>query len=188
MEEMLSNNATPVNMFFSANGSAQGKTASDKSSEAYIILQNDVLHEKYDTMVKELNEISSEKEDLETDNDRLQKSRICLQGYVKNEYSRAIEYKKQNKIFRRAHKILCQYSKVSNGMSILYGFVPMVFRSMYVSGGIMSLIFVLHVFMIRNYEARLRTVVDRKLLLKSQNEIDTIEKSSKMIEDLVDNM
>lgn len=187
MEE-LSNN-TPVNLFFAGAGSNNSKDGkSDKSSEAYIILQNDILHEKYDSILKELNELRTEHDDLETDNDRLQKSKTCLQGYVKNEFFRASEYRKQNKMYKNALKLSTKYSNISNAMAFIYGCVPLILGSVYVSAGFLSMTFVFHIYVIRKYEYEMKSILDKKTLLKSQREINDIEKSSKMIEDIVDNI
>lgn len=58
----------------------------DNSSTEYIILQNNVLQSKYTKLIEEkkLNEQLLEEKDYDIES--LEKSKTCLQGYVKNQY------------------------------------------------------------------------------------------------------
>lgn len=66
----------------------------DDQATAYIILQNSVLVQKTMDLIKEKDTIEQEKEELESYNDRLEKTRTCLQGYVRNEHDMVLKYKK----------------------------------------------------------------------------------------------
>lgn len=58
----------------------------DNSSTEYIILQNNVLQSKYTELIEEkkINEQLLEEKDYDIES--LEKSKTCLQGYVKNQY------------------------------------------------------------------------------------------------------
>ena len=65
----------------------------DDQSTAYIIQQNSVLTQKILDLTQELNEMEKEKEEIETYSERLEKTRTCLQGYVRNEHDTMLKYK-----------------------------------------------------------------------------------------------
>jgi hypothetical protein len=83
------NAAAGVHVFFpeaprAINSAARG----DAKSTAYIIHQNNVLHSMHATTKLELSQKCAELDQLEADNDSLQKTRTCIQGYVRNEASK----------------------------------------------------------------------------------------------------
>lgn len=79
----------------------------------YIILQNNLLHSINNDTSKKLADCVAQIVDLEEDNDSLQKTRTCMQGYVRNE---ADKYKET----RRALDSMESYSLSSN---VVYVFV-----------------------------------------------------------------
>lgn len=178
---------TPVQLFF-ANGKNENEVPKDNSSVSYIIMQNDVLHQKYDCMKNELNELKVEKDELEIDNDRLQKSRTCLQGYTKNEFIRANEYKKLNKMYKNAFKLLTHYFYTCNIISIAYVIIPYLSIPYYVLPFTTTSILSVHIFILYKTESNVKKCLEKSLIFKSTKEINSIEKSSKLLEDIIDNM
>ena len=151
-------------------------------------MQNDVLHQKYDTIKSELHELKVQNDELETDNDRLQKSRTCLQGYTKNEFIRANEYKKLNKMYKNAIKLLTHYFYTCNIISIAYVMIPYLSIPFYVLPFTTTSIVSVHIFMIYKSEKNLKSTLEKSLIFKSTKEINAIEKSSRLLEDIIDNM
>lgn len=178
---------TPVQLFF-ANGKNENDIPKDSSSVSYIIMQNDILHQKYDAMKTELNELKVEKDELEIDNDRLQKSRTCLQGYAKNEFIRATEYKKLNQMYKNAIKLLTHYFYTCNMISIAYIMIPYLSIPFYIVPFTTTGILSVHIFIIYKSQKNLQSALEKSLIFKSTKEISTIEKSSKLLEDIIDNM
>lgn len=84
---------SPVNMFFSMNDIKNKVIPQDDKSTSYIIFQNNELHTKLETLKKEMTEVNEEKMEMETEIDSLTRSRTCLQGYVKNEFELASNWK-----------------------------------------------------------------------------------------------
>lgn len=190
VSEMQEPLETPVQLFFTNGGNSTTSDTKDNSdaSVQYIIMQNDVLHHKYDTITSELNELKVQNDELEIDNERLQKSRLCLQGYTKNEYIRATEYKKLNKIYKNGNKSLTIYFYACNMMSVAYIIIPFQPIPFHVLPFISATILAIHLFILYKCHKNLKKIFDKSSLNKSQREIQTIEKSTKLIEDIVDNM
>lgn len=65
----------------------------DDQATAYIIHQNSVLTQRIMDLTDELNTLEKEKEEIEMYNERLEKTRTCLQGYVRNEHDMMLKYK-----------------------------------------------------------------------------------------------
>ncbi len=80
----------PVNFYFGGLGESGLITGSasnpgDKTSTAYIILQNDRLHQKVKELETEMNELNAKVQELEDDNESFESKRTSLMGLVKNE-------------------------------------------------------------------------------------------------------
>lgn len=181
---------TPVQLFFANGNNSTNENNKDTSnaSVSYIIMQNDVLHQKYDSVKTELNELKMEKDELETDNDRLQKSRTCLQGYTKNEFIRATEYKKLNKMYKSAVRLRTFNFYTCNIISMAYIIIPYLAIPSYVLPFTTTAILSIHVYILYRCDHNIKKTLERSAILNSQKEINIIEKSSKMIEDIIDNM
>ena len=87
----------PIKMFISQSEINEVLTK-DNQTTAYIILQNNVLIQKHLDLIKENHELINQTEELTSYTDRLEKSKICLQGYVRNEHDLVLKYKKLYKI------------------------------------------------------------------------------------------
>jgi len=83
----------PVNMYFSSNEIKKNVLPKEDRTTAYIIFQNNELHTKLEALKKEMQEIVEERDDIERDVSSLTRTRTCLQGYVKNEYELAANWK-----------------------------------------------------------------------------------------------
>jgi len=179
---------TPVQLFFA--GNARTDTVNDTTSASYIILQNDILHKKYDSMIHELNGVKQERDELDMDNDRLQKSRTCMQGYIMNEHIRASEYKKQVDMYKKASQSFQKYNYGCNLVFMCHLILP------YFCGGAFDRIskiskistIIFQLYFISYCNRSIKSTLDKTTLLKSEREIATIENSTKMIEDILENL
>ena len=79
---------TPINVFFSEQGFTKGTSDTKNKNDnygAYIIHQNNELHQKLSDLKKKYNSVVVERDFFEQEVDALTKSKTCLQGYMKNE-------------------------------------------------------------------------------------------------------
>lgn len=178
---------TPVNLFIKQSDIDDNVLNKDDSSTAYIIYQNNIIQGKYHKLISEYNELKNEKDTLEEDNDRLEKSKTCLQGHVKNEFIKATCYKE---LLTNTTEMLSEQMKmflICNLVSILYMIVPFMNLSHHYSLVLILTIVTVHTSIImKGYEKMVEMKKDEKIK-KIEDEITEIEKSSKLIEELVDN-
>lgn len=85
---------TEYNFYMSERELKDNIITKDNSSTEYIILQNNILQSKYQEILEQKKKVEKELEDNEYDIESLEKSKTCLQGYVKNQYE-VIEHLKQ---------------------------------------------------------------------------------------------
>lgn len=182
--------STPISMFFcqsdiEKNIQSKDKDKDDKSTQ-YIIHQNNVLQTKYVNLLKEFNELKAEKDLLEDDNDKLQKSKTCLQGHVKNEYIRANNYKMILKHKSDCLSAFLILSLVYNVIATMYMIIPLLTTDPhYIMASITTVMAVHGVFLYYGmmYFKRTQDEEVKKLVI----EIKEIEDSNKYLEELVDN-
>jgi hypothetical protein len=95
----------PVNFFLKKKDIEENVVKNANSgtdtSTAYIIYQNNHLTTKINQVMMENVTLKQEKEEQEEFCDKLEKTRTCLQGYVKNEHERAIKYKELYQIYSK---------------------------------------------------------------------------------------
>jgi len=178
---------TPVNLFIKQSDIDNNVLNKDDSSTAYIIYQNNIIQGKYHKLISEYNELKNEKDTLEEDNDRLEKAKTCLQGHVKNEFVKSICYKdlltNNTEILREQMNMFL----VCNLISILYMIMPFLNLSHHYSLAFLLTTVTMHSSVImKGYERIIELKKDEKIK-KIEDEIMEIEKSSKLIEELVDN-
>jgi hypothetical protein len=178
---------TPINLFIKQTDIENNVLNKDDSSTAYIIYQNNVIQGKYHKLISEYNELKNEKDMLEEDNDRLEKSKTCLQGHVKNEFIKANCYKE---LLTNTNEILNEQMKmflVCNVLSILYMIIPFLNLSYHYSLGFLITTVTIHSSIIMKGYNRIIQLKKDDEIKKTEDEIMEIEKSSKLIEELVDN-
>ena len=84
------------------------QNSNDDKSTAYIILQNNELHSKYSVISKELSELTSEKDDLEDYNDKLERGKAHIQGVTKNQYLISQEKSKMIDFYKNSYQYMFQ--------------------------------------------------------------------------------
>jgi len=98
--------SVPVNFFLTKKDIEENVVSNMKSgsqgqdmSTVYIIYQNNHLVTRINEVTLENTKLKQEKDEQEEFCDKLEKTRTCLQGYVKNEYERANKYKQLSTIY-----------------------------------------------------------------------------------------
>lgn len=181
---------TPINLFIKQSEIDDKVLTKNDSSTAYIILQNNVLQTKHAHLVSSYNQLKSEKEGVDDDCEKLEKAKTCLQGLVKNENSRADNYKK---LFGNSELGISRMIKLfftCNIISVLYFFVPFVpfDTNQYYRLSLALTIMVIHATVICKGAMQLYVIFFNNEEVKTAKyENDEIEKSNKYLDELIDN-
>ena len=183
----VNTNSQPVHLFFKQDDLDKNVMNKDDASTAYIIFQNNTIQAKYTTLLRDHENVKNERDVLEEDNDRLQKSKICLQGYVKNEYIRAGCYKGLLRVHKEANKCRHKMILVGNLAAITYGMLSLLTFTMYVKITIFVGVSSAHAVIFYKQFMKARSLLEKGTLKEYTKEISEIERSSKLLEDLVDN-
>lgn len=175
-----------VNLFISQQEIDKNVSNKDDSSTAYIILQNNILQDKFEKISKKLYETTSIKDIMEDDNDRLEKAKICLQGYVKNYYTLSNNLNKIADVNKQVTKTFKKISIESNITTILILFTTHHF-TLYINSIITSLLIVIYSFVLYEdlyFIKSLKKDVHFQKMLEENKEINN---SSKMLDEIIDN-
>lgn len=178
---------TPVNLFIKQTDIDNNVLNKDDSSTAYIIYQNNIIQGKYHKLISEFNELKNEKDTLEEDNDRLEKAKSCLQGHVKNEFVKATCYKDLLTNTTEIVNIQMKMFLVCNLISIFYMIIPFINFTINYSLVMILTIVSIHSSIIINTYNKINALKTDDKIQKTEQDIDEIEKSSLLIEELVDN-
>ena len=179
----------PVNMYFSSNGIREQVLTKENPSMEYIIFQNNELHTKLSNLKDEYNELEVEKNEKEEEVDGLTKSRTTLQGYVKNEYELAMNWRKLSNIYEKSIK---KYEKLWI-LSVSLNILLVILMSFIFNNNLrFTLLFVYlstyayfngkKVYELRNY------FKENEIIINSKNEIKKINKGNAYIQELIDNV
>lgn len=179
---------TPVNLFFKKEDIDKSLSSKEDPSTAYIILQNNMIHKKYIDLVAKYNSLLEQKERLDDDYDALSKGRICLQGHVKNEFNKSICYKKLYEMHRRAYDRLTKQHYGIHGILLMTLLSPLLSMSIYQSFTLMATLFSLQISSTFVGTKVINTILDKQTIFDCNVEISDIENSSKLLEDIIDNI
>ena len=180
---------TPVNMFFSQQEIKKNVLPKDDVSTSYIIFQNNELHTKYEEAKLQISELTNEKEDQEDEIDSLTKTRLCLQGYVKNEHIIATNWKEIAKLYKST---LNEYNKYWNTcyiINIMFILVISIIQNNEVRITIMCMYSTINIYVAYSINKNLTNQWFYNETIKNEiSEIDNLDKSNNYIDDLIDNM
>ena len=186
------NNTIPVNFFLSKKDIEENvvaKNAGIDTSTAYIIYQNNHIIQKINEVLIENAKLHQEKEEKEEFCDNLERTRTCLQGYVKNEFERANKYKKLYDIYAAEHsKKEKQYLHF-----YIYTTVYMLFlaatdiRNVMLSTMIASFV-VYNMYLMVYVHSPRHSAINTNEVKELVDSIKKTEQSNIYIEDLIDNM
>jgi hypothetical protein len=178
---------TPVNFFIKQNQIEEAISKTEDTSTAYIILQNNILQSKYIEIVKLNVELTNKYEELENDNDALQKSKTCLQGHVKNEFYRAENYKSLEDFKTKTISKFIKLLFICNLISIFYMmliFTPFEFKY---ECSLLIIITGFHIYILYDRTNKICKAIKNNKINDIISDIKEIENSNKYLEELVDN-
>ena len=157
---------------------------------AYIILQNRKYQEMIEAITNENISIKQTLEEQENELDSLSKSKTCLQGYIKNEY----EYAQNWKFITSFHKDMELKAVQMISISIFVHLIAMSIGMILVSDIKYLKMYIvvinsIFVFVCTKYAFTIySTMYQNKEIKKIMDEIKKIEKSNLYIQDLIDNI
>ena len=179
----------PVNMFFSTNEIKKNVIPQEDKSTSYIIFQNNELHTKLEELKKEMIETNEEKNEMETEISSLTRARTCLQGYVKNEFELANNWKQLASSYK---EFLVKFEKgwaISMILNLFFMILVSMIGKYSVRITVTSLYipsaFIINANKIRKFHLGWNCDENNKELIERNNKID---KSNIYIEDLIDNI
>lgn len=160
----------------------------DDKSTAYIILQNNTLHSKHLEMLEELKEVTNEKDELESLNESLDRSKSCLQGIAKNQYLLSQEKSKQVEYYKRQVNTMYMQSEFLHFLTLPYILLIMFHISNF-KILIASVICITTVQINAYYENHLfiKNLSKNEDIKKIEDEIKTLDKSNDHLHELIDN-
>lgn len=99
------------------------QSSNDDKSTSYIILQNNELHSKFNTISIELNELTTLKDELEDYNDKLERGKAHIQGITKNQYLISQEKTKMIDFYVNCYQFMFSNYIYSYALHIPYNFL-----------------------------------------------------------------
>lgn len=162
----------------------------DDPTTSYIILQNRKYQEMIEGITNENITMKKDLEEQENELDSLMKSKTCLQGYIKNEYEYALNWKFMANFYKEiqdnSFKLISLFV-IGNLISIWIGLIAITdlyYLKIYISFAnlIFMVVFAKYMFMIHF------TLNKNKEINKIMEEIKKIEKSNQYLQDLIDNI
>ena len=163
--------------------------AKDDQTTAYIILQNSKYQSMMEEVVNENIELKRLMENQENELDSFSRSKTCLQGYVKNEYEFAQNWKLMSNYYKNLHD---NTFITMNASLVVYMFVTMIGMLLPTMNHIRIFICVLNSGFAVGYGRYLyymfKTHYKNIEIQKITAEIAKIEKSNMYIQDLIDNI
>lgn len=161
----------------------------DDQTTAYIILQNSKYQSMIENITNENIELKRQAEDQESELDSLSRSKTCLQGYVKNEYEFAQNWKLMSNYYKQLHDTTFL---TMNASLVVYMFVMMIGMLLPTINHIRIFICVFNSvfvicygkFLFYMYTTHYKNIEIQKITA----EILKIEKNNLYIQDLIDNI
>ena len=179
----------PIKMFISQSEINEVMKKDDQVT-AYIILQNNILIQKQIELIKENCEIINQKEELEMYTDRLEKSKICLQGYVRNEHELVLKYKTLYDLQNRVYNEFCTEFVITHVVPFtLFTIMPFIlFINVYMLMMVYIVSLITHVLIIGCSYKYINGLKKSKKITEILDEIKKISQSNVYIDDLIDNI
>lgn len=158
----------------------------DNKSMEYVIMSNNELQTKYQTILEENHILKTQNDELEDEVDSLSKSKTVLQGYVKNE----LEYSKcwSNKcnvyedLFYNSTWVILLHMVIQLCILIMLSIIPIDYERAFILTYTPVYIFV------SMYNLFKMNQETKRLTKKDSEEILKIEKANQYIMDLIDNI
>ena len=164
------------------------QSSNDDKSTAYIILQNNELHSKYNALSREITELASEKEELEDYNDKLERSKSHIQGITKNQYLISLEKSKETAFYKNCYQYLYINYLESCLLHIPYNFL--IIFSIFSFKVKLSIFFITYSFFFNRsfdvYKFRKESLTGKKIT-EIKDELTNLDKSNDYLHELIDN-
>ena len=157
----------------------------DKTIE-HIIQQNKDLFQELSVLKNEIKEISDEKEEIERDNDSLNKSKTIMQGYLKNMYEMNKIENKLKKINHTMFRDLLMVYYITIFISIMFNVLILNIEKhliQYLSYLVFSGILIGKAISLYKYKTK-----NDKAISKLNEELLKAHKATDLVHDLFDNM
>ena len=176
-----SKSSESINLYFGGlpNSGILDKSGDGAGSLKFIILQNDELHKQVDEMKTQVKELENEVAELEASNDSLEKTRNCLQGYVKNEHEIAKQYKSLYIAQQNIENYLVNTLMIFMVITIMMTMIENYYINTLILIGDITF---LYGYTYKQYGMEMLKIKDIKKELKET------EKANSYIDDLIDNM
>lgn len=188
------NNRT--NFYFSglnSNSKSNPIIKDDNPAFKFIVLQNDELHNKNKELTIELENVRTKIEEVDTYNDRLEKQKIALQGYLKNEIILAKTYKDLCNNYKKLSELYNRERIKERYVSIFIGllFISYLFCyfSIYLSLFILlgNCYNIIKYVQIKNINGNNLTYINQQIS-KSRKEVESLVKANNLLDQLVDDL
>ena len=180
--------STPIKMFFPQSDIKKSVLGKNDASLSYIIFQNNELHTKYVEMKDMLQQFEHDKDEQEMEIESLTKTRTCLQGYVKNEYELAQNWKMLATMFEDIYKIILSSFKMTILLNItMYMLITSIYN-MHIRVALNLLYSVVQIVYMINKLKVFKNMYENEELMKTKDDIKRIDKSNIYIQELVDNI
>ena len=160
----------------------------DDKSTAYIILQNNTLHSKHQHMTEEIQTLTNERDDLESLNDSLERSKGCLQGVAKNQYLLSQEKSKQVEYYRRQVHTCYNQFEMLNALTLPY--VLLILFNITNFKVLLTVMLAISTAQVNQYIENTKWMKDlskNKEIVKIEDEIRSLDKSNDHLHELIDN-
>ena len=179
MSENSINSENPnVSLYFGGLKNSPLLNDKDDGALKFIILQNDQFHQEIDKIKEKCKVLEAEIMELEASNDSLEKTRKCLQGYIKNEHDVATSYKELYEITNKRSNSLALNRFLSMIIFGISNIINNYYVSLMISIGIITYMF----YDFNSYTSQTKRL---NVILKR---IKETEKSNSYLDELIDNM
>lgn len=125
----MSNPELPINISIYDNNKEKIKNA-DNSSQEYIIQSNEYLSNQNKQYIVKIKDIQAAHDDLEKDNDKLERSLTYMRGFLHNNNELLKAKEKYIKVFFNYHKNIFEYTNALNKNIIT--FMNSIFLSLFI--------------------------------------------------------
>jgi len=164
------------------------QSSNDDKSTTYIILQNNELHSKYNAISRELAELTTQKDELEEYNDKLERGKSHIQGITKNQYMISQEKSKEISFHKDCNQYMFNNYLLQYLIHIPYNFLLMF--------SVFSIKFKIAIFILTYsiclnqmydvYKYRKESLTGNKIS-EIKDELKILDKSNDYLYELIDN-
>ena len=164
------------------------QNTNDDKSTAYIILQNNQLHSKYNSISRKLSEITAQKDELEEYGDKLELSKAHIQGIAKNQYLISQEKSKEISFRKNCYQYMLTALLYSYAIHIPYNFLLLfsVF-SIKVKVSLFILTYSFYINRIVDLYRFRKEALSGKEITSIEDELRCLDKSNDHLHELIDN-